>query len=147
VNSSESPPATNLAESSDSSSELPPTLDASMQEYYKLQQELLRLTFLLMGIAFISVWVFYSFNIAINYVIGASTGVIYLRMLARNVEQLGREKKRVVSSSRLAILIGVIVIASRWDQLQILPIFLGFLTYKVAIIFFVLRTVALPNSN
>lgn len=147
MNSSESPPATNLAESSDSSSELPPTLDASMQEYYKLQQELLRLTFLLMGIAFISVWVFYSFNIAINYVIGASTGVIYLRMLARNVEQLGREKKRVVSSSRLAILIGVIVIASRWDQLQILPIFLGFLTYKVAIIFFVLRTVALPNSN
>lgn len=122
-------------------------LDASMQEYYKLQQELLRLTFWLMGIAFISVWLFYSFNIAINYVIGASTGVIYLRMLARNVEQLGREKKRVVSSSRLAILIGLIVIASRWEQLQILPIFLGFLTYKVAIIFFMLRSVALPNSN
>ncbi|MBE9179247.1 ATP synthase subunit I [Oculatella sp. LEGE 06141] len=117
-----------------------------MQEYYKLQQDLFKVILILTAIIFVSVWIFYSLNIALNYLIGACTGVVYLRMLARNVEQLGRGKNRV-SSSRLALLIGLILIASRWDQLQIMPIFLGFLTYKVAIIFYMLRTAILPDSN
>ncbi|WP_339383270.1 ATP synthase subunit I [Oculatella sp. LEGE 06141] len=126
--------------------QLPPEPDLSMQEYYKLQQDLFKVILILTAIIFVSVWIFYSLNIALNYLIGACTGVVYLRMLARNVEQLGRGKNRV-SSSRLALLIGLILIASRWDQLQIMPIFLGFLTYKVAIIFYMLRTAILPDSN
>lgn len=117
-----------------------------MQEYYKLQEDLLKATLILTGVVFISVWIFYSFNIAINYLIGACTGVVYLRMLARNVAQLGRGQKKI-TSSRLALLIGVILIASRVDQLQIMPIFLGFMTYKAALIFYMLRTSILPGSN
>ncbi|HEY9647033.1 MAG TPA: ATP synthase subunit I [Chroococcidiopsis sp.] len=117
-----------------------------MQEFNKLQQDLLITTLAFTGLAFSSVWIFYSLNIALNYLIGACTGVVYLRMLARNVEQLGRQRERL-GSARLALLIGVIVVASRWNQLQILPIFLGFLTYKAAVIFYMLRTVILPNSN
>jgi ATP synthase protein I len=125
---------------------LPPEPNQSMQEYYKLQQDLFKTILLIGGVVFVSVWVFYSLNIALNYLIGACTGVVYLRMLAKNVEQLGREKQRI-SNTRLALLIGLILVASRWDQLQILPIFLGFLTYKVAIIFYTLRTAILPESN
>ncbi len=117
-----------------------------MQEYYQLQQDLLKVTLILTGIIFVSVWIFYSLNIAINYLIGACTGVVYLRMLARNVAQLGREKQKV-SSSRLALLVGVILVASRLDQLLILPIFLGFLTYKAAVIFYMLRTSIMPGSD
>jgi ATP synthase protein I len=117
-----------------------------MQEYYQLQQDLLRATLLLTGMVFVSVWIFYSLNIALNYLIGACTGVVYLRMLARNVEQLGRERKRI-SNTRLALLIGLILVASRWDQLQIMPIFLGFLTYKAALIFYMLRTAVLPDTK
>lgn len=117
-----------------------------MQEYYKLQEDLLKVTLILTGIVFVSVWIFYSLNIALNYLIGACTGVVYLRMLARNVAQLGREQKKI-SSSRLALLVGVILVASRVDQLQIMPIFLGFMTYKAAVIFYMLRTSILPGSN
>ncbi|NJR64673.1 MAG: ATP synthase subunit I [Leptolyngbyaceae cyanobacterium CRU_2_3] len=117
-----------------------------MQEFFQLQESLLKVTLIITGVAFISVWIFYSLNIALNYLLGACTGVVYLRMLARNVAQLGRERKQL-GSSRLALLIGVIVVASRLNELQIMPIFLGFLTYKVAIIFYMLKTTLLPESR
>lgn len=117
-----------------------------MQEYYKLQEDLLKVTLILTGIVFVSVWIFYSLNIALNYLIGACTGVVYLRMLARNVAQLGRERSKL-DSSRLALLVGVILVASRLDQLQIMPIFLGFMTYKAAVIFYMLQTSIFPESN
>ncbi|NJN85178.1 MAG: ATP synthase subunit I [Leptolyngbyaceae cyanobacterium SL_7_1] len=117
-----------------------------MQEYYQLQRELFSVTVVMAAVVFVSVWVVYSLNIALNYLIGACTGVVYLRMLARNVEQLGKNTGSI-SKTRLALLVGVILVASRWDQLQIMPIFLGFLTYKAAVIFYMLRTTILPNSN
>ncbi|MBW4467955.1 MAG: ATP synthase subunit I [Pegethrix bostrychoides GSE-TBD4-15B] len=117
-----------------------------MQEYYQLQQDLLKVTLVLTGIIFISVWIFYSLNIALNYLLGACTGVVYLRMLARNVAQLGRSQSKV-SSSRLALIAGVIIVASRLDQLMIMPIFLGFMTYKAAVIFYMLQTSIMPSSD
>lgn len=130
----------------DPSVELPDQPDASMQEYYKLQSDLLLTTLAMTAIIFASVWIVYSLNIALNYLIGACTGVVYLRMLARNVEQLGREKGRI-GNTRLILLVGLILIASRWNQLQIMPIFLGFLTYKAAVIFYMLRTSILPSQG
>lgn len=117
-----------------------------MQEFYQLQQDLLKVSLLLTAIIFVSVWIFYSLNIALNYLIGACTGVVYLKMLARNVEQLGRQKKRI-GKTQLAVFIGLIILASQWNQLQILPIFLGFLTYKAAIIVYMFRTLDLPSSS
>jgi ATP synthase protein I len=133
-------------ENADSLAALPSEPDSSMQEYYQLQEELLKLTLILTAVVFGSVWAFYSLNTALNYLIGACTGVVYLRMLARNVAQLGRERSKL-GSARLALLIGVIVIAARLNELQIMPIFLGFLTYKAAVIFYMLRTTILPNSD
>jgi ATP synthase protein I len=125
---------------------LPAEPNASMEEYYQLQQDLLKVTLILTGIIFVSVWIFYSLNIALNYLLGACTGVVYLRLLARNVAQIGRGQSKV-SSSRLALLVGVIIAASRLDQLLILPIFLGFMTYKAAVIFYMLQTSILPSSD
>jgi ATP synthase protein I len=126
--------------------EMSPEPDSSIQEYHALQQELLYTTLVMAAIAFFPVWIFYSLNIALNYLIGACTGVVYLRMLARNVEQLGRGTQQL-NKTRLVLLVGLILIASRWDQLQIMPIFLGFLTYKAAVIFYMLRSVLLPSSS
>lgn len=113
-------------------------INSSMQEFYQLYQELLLITLVLTGVIFISVWVFYSLNVALNYLLGACTGVVYLRMLAKDVERLGTEKKQL-SKTRLALLVGLILLASRWNQLQLLPIFLGFLTYKATLIIYVVR--------
>jgi ATP synthase protein I len=147
VNAPESPPETISQENESSpATVLPSEPNSSMQEYYQLQEELLKITLILTGVVFVSVWAFYSLNTALNYLIGACTGVVYLRMLARNVAQLGRERNKL-GSARLALLIGVIVLATRLNELQIMPIFLGFLTYKAAVIFYMLRTTILPDSN
>lgn len=118
----------------------------SMQEYYQLQQELLLTTIILTGIIFVFVWYFYSLNIALNYLLGACTGVVYLKVLARNVGQFGREKSQI-GKSQLVIFIGLIIVATQWKQLQVLPIFLGFLTYKGALIVYMLRTLMPSNSR
>lgn len=123
-----------------------PDSDSSMQEYYQLKQTLLLVTLAMTGFIFICVWVFYSLNIALNYLIGACTGMVYLRMLAKDVERLGQQNKRP-SSARLALVIGLIVVASQRQNLHILPIFLGFLTFKAAIIVYVLQSTLLPASK
>ncbi|XGV99842.1 MAG: ATP synthase subunit I [Leptolyngbya sp. BL-A-14] len=120
--------------------------NASMQEYYQLQKELLVTTLVLTGLIFITVAFFYPINIALNYLLGACTGVVYLKVLARNVEQLGTSKKQV-GKSQLAIFIGLIIVATQWNQLQVLPIFLGFLTYKGTLLVYMLRILLLTDSR
>jgi len=112
----------------------------SMQEYYKLQQELLVMVLILSGIAFVSVWLVYGLNIALNYLLGACTGVVYLKVLARNVERVGTDGSKRVGSSQLALFVALIILATQLNQLHILPIFLGFLTYKASLIVYMLRS-------
>lgn len=137
-----------------SEGETPPLLqkppsETSMQDYYQLQLNLLRLTVVFGALIFPCVWFAYSPNTALNYLLGATTGVVYLRMLARSVGKIGREASpnSGTSSGRLAILIGVLVVATQWEQLSVLPVFLGFLTYKAALIAFVLWTAVMPSSD
>jgi len=137
---------TSATEELDQPSSLPPQTSSSMQEYHRLQRMLLLITLAITGMVFIPVWIVYSLNIALNYLIGACTGVVYLKMLARDVEQLGRQKQRL-SKTRFAVLIGVLIVASQWGQLQILPIFLGFLTYKATLIVYMVQSLMPPDRH
>jgi ATP synthase protein I len=119
---------------------------ASMQEFYELQNELLLTTIVLTGVIFGFVWFFYSLNIALNYLLGACTGVVYLKVLARNVEKLGRQKNQL-GKSHLAIFIGLIIVATQWNQLHVLPCFLGFLTYKGTLLIYMFRTLMPSDSR
>jgi ATP synthase protein I len=125
---------------------LPEEPSASMQEFYQLQWELLLTTVLLTGVIFVFVWFFYSLNIALNYLLGACTGVVYLKVLARNVEQLGTQKSQL-GKSHLAIFIGLIIVATQWNQLHVLPCFLGFLTYKGTLLIYMFRTLMPSDSR
>lgn len=136
------PVISNEAESN-ASANLP---DLGMQEYAQLKQELYGVTLILMGVIFVSVWVFYARSIALNYLLGASTGLIYLRMLARDVDRLSQDF-RSFSKTRFAVFIGAIVLATQLDQLQILPIFLGFLTYKATLIVYIVRLSLFPDRT
>ncbi len=110
----------------------------SMAEYYQLKRNLLTLTLLLSIGIFLCVWGFYGLDIALNYGLGAFVGVVFLELLARNVERLGGQGSSL-GKSHIALFIGLIIIATRLPQLQVLPIFLGFLTYKVTLLIYVLR--------
>ena len=113
------------------------TQEDSMGEYYQLKQTLLWVTLLITGISFVLVWIFYSLNIALNYLLGASFGLVYLNMLAREVERVGHRKRRI-GATRLALFVGLILVATQLQQLKIMPIFFGFMTYKAAILFYIL---------
>ncbi|NJK37330.1 MAG: ATP synthase subunit I [Oscillatoriales cyanobacterium RM2_1_1] len=117
-----------------------------MAEYYQLQRELLEITLALTGVIFVTVCFFYPLKIALNYLLGALVSAYYLRLLGKDVEKLGREQQ-ALSKARLAVFVGLIIVAARSNQLQILPVFLGFLTYKAALIFYVLRTVLMPGYS
>lgn len=132
-------------ELADVAADLPPASQEAMAEYFRLQQNLLLMTLGLTAFIFVSVWLAYSLHIALNYLIGACVGVVYLRMLAKSVAELGRERGRL-GSGRLAIFIGLIIFSTQYQQLEIVPAFLGFLTYKAALIVYTLWTSILPES-
>lgn len=117
----------------------------SMEDYYKLQQFLLKYSLLLMVLLFPLVWFFYSVNIAFNYLLGASVGILYLRMLFKDVEKIGVGKGRV-GSKGLLIFSGLIIVACRWQHLHVIPVFLGFLTYKAAIMIYMFKSL-MPQSQ
>ena len=137
---------TPITEENQSTVEESAIADNSMTEYYQLKQNLLLVTLGLTATIFISVWITYTLNTALNYMIGACVGIVYLGMLAREVEKIGVRKKGV-GSTRLALIAGVIIVATQQQQLQIVPIFLGFLTYKAAIILYVVQTTLMPADK
>jgi len=124
---------------------LPPEFDASMADYYRLQKRLLLLSFMVTGVAFFVTCFAYSLSIALNYLIGASVGIFYLRMLGKDVARMGRGGSRF-GGTRLVLVVGLIILASQWNQLQILPIFLGFLTYKAAILIYTVQVLVTPKE-
>ncbi len=128
-----------LIDEAASPSEPREAMPASMAEYEQLKLWLFSATLILSGLIFVAVWLAYTPSIALNYLLGACVGVVYLRMLSRDVDRLGVQKSRL-GATRLALFVGLMVIATQRQQLQVLPIFLGFLTYKGAILLYLLST-------
>jgi ATP synthase protein I len=118
----------------------------SMAEYYELKNNILLGTIIIALVSFILVWVFYSLNTSFNYLLGACVSLVYVNLLAREVEKVGSGKKRI-GSTRLAIFAGLMIIATQREQLQVMPIFLGFMTYKASILFYVLPNSLLKGKN
>lgn len=118
----------------------------SMAEYYQLQRMLLTNTLVLTGIVCPLVWLLYSKAIALNYLLGAVVGVLYLVMLGKEVENLGTSKKRI-GVKGLVLVAGLIFLACTREELQIVPVFLGFMTYKATIIGHTIQMAVLSLSQ
>lgn len=116
-----------------------------MADFYQLQRGLLLTTLTLTGISFFPVWYFFSLNTAVNYLVGAIAGAVYLRLLAKDVERLGQQDR--LGGKGLGLFVILILVASKWQQLHILPVFLGFLTYKPAIIIYTVKSILMPAEK
>jgi ATP synthase protein I len=121
-------------------------IDNSMAEFYHLQNYLLVITLILTGIIALIVGFTYSLNWSLNYLLGAIVGLVYLKLLGKDVERLG-EETGISNGKRLAIFVGLIIIASKVQELHVLPVFLGFLTYKIAIIIYTIQTTLFESKE
>jgi ATP synthase protein I len=103
----------------------------------------------LSGIISLTVWSVYGLNLALNYLLGAGVGVVYLRMLSKGIDQVGQQGKQLSYSkmSRFVLFTVLIIAAARSDQLHILPVFLGFMTYKVAILVYTFQDLTSNRST
>jgi len=128
---------------SDTELEVAPTGD-SMQEFYQLQRTLFRVTVAVTGVAFIAIWVVYSLSTAASYMLGASVGMFYLNRLAKDVATVGSGGLQF-GSGRIALFIGLVVVATQLQSLQLVPAIFGFLTYKIAILIYAVQTAVLPE--
>jgi ATP synthase protein I len=116
----------------------------SMGEYQQLKRELYLITLAITFVAFVTVVVIYGWKISFSYLLGAVAGVVYLRLLAKDVDRIGNESVKL-SPNRLALFVVLMLVAAKWHQLQILPVFLGFLTYKAALLIYIFRTIWLAD--
>jgi ATP synthase protein I len=116
----------------------------SMGEYQQLKRELYLITLAITAMAFVTVVLVYGWKISFSYLLGAVAGVVYLRLLAKDVDRIGNESVKL-SPNRLALFVVLMLVAAKWHQLQILPVFLGFLTYKAALLIYIGRTIWLAD--
>jgi ATP synthase protein I len=116
----------------------------SMGEYQQLKRELYLITLAITAVAFVTVVLVYGWKISFSYLLGAVAGVVYLRLLAKDVDRIGNESVKL-SPNRLALFVVLMLVAAKWHQLQILPVFLGFLTYKAALLIYIGRTIWLAD--
>jgi ATP synthase protein I len=121
-------------------------IDSGMNEYQQLKRELLIAIVALTIALFSLVWLKFGLNIALNYLLGAVTGLVYLRMLSREVESIGGAKTKL-NSNRLGLVAGVLILAAKVPELKVLPVFLGFLTYKIILLIYAVRWATAPTDD
>jgi len=102
-------------------------------DYLELQFRVFRLVFLL-TIFFVGIaGFFWGIQASASLFIGALSGIFYFRLLARGVGRLGTSSK-IVGKVQLLVPVLLVLVSSRFPQLELIPALLGFLLYKPALI-------------
>ncbi len=121
----------------------------SLDEYGELKFKLFAITLIASGVISLVVWSVCGLNLALNYLLGAGVGMVYLRMLSKDIDQLGQQRKQLsyTKPSRFVLFTVLIVAAARAEYLHVLPVFLGFLTYKAAILAYTIQDLTRTRST
>ena len=107
--------------------------EATNDDYVQLQLRIYRLTLCLTAFFVVISAVFVDLRASISLLIGALSGVLYLRLLAKGIGKLGKSAN-AVSKIQLVVPVLLIVTVSKITVLQLLPAILGFLLYKPSLI-------------
>lgn len=109
------------------------TPDNGMDEYRRLQRRLLLSTLLVSVVAVPVAAYLFDRTTALSLSVGAVSGMLYLRLLARSVGRIGPDSKQV-GKGQLLVPVVLVLGCSRIPQLEILPALIGFLLYKPALL-------------
>ena len=91
---------------------------ASSDEYAQLQLSILKATLLATSIAVVISASFFELPTTTSLLVGAISGILYLRLLARSIEKLGVGSKNV-SKIQLVIPIVLIIAVSRLPVMEV----------------------------
>ena len=113
------------------------SLDSSSEvksdEYLELQFRVFRLTSVLtifcVGIA----GFYFGFQAGVSLFTGALSGIFYFRLLARGIGKLGTSSK-IVGKVQLLVPVILVLVSTRFPQIDLIPALIGFLLYKPALI-------------
>jgi ATP synthase protein I len=110
-----------------------PAPPAPDDTYARLQRRLILATLIVSALAVPFTALVFDLATAGSLLVGALSGVLYLRLLARSVAKLGNGSKKV---GKLQLLVPVVLVlaAAKLPQLELLPALIGFLLYKPALI-------------
>ena len=109
------------------------TSERSTNEYQQLQLRIFRLTLVAAVFAVSITAIFVSNQAAISLLIGACSGILYLRLLARGIGKLGTTS---MSVSKVQLIVPVLLFftVSRFQELELFPALIGFFLYKLSLI-------------
>jgi len=109
------------------------SLKGATNEYVQLQRRVFKLTLVATAISVCLTTIFVGFHSSISLLIGALSGLLYLRLLARSIGRLGVGSTSV-SNFQLLVPVILFLAVTRLPQLELLPSLLGFLLYKPSLI-------------
>ncbi|KAL8147564.1 protein CONSERVED ONLY IN THE GREEN LINEAGE 160, chloroplastic isoform X2 [Apium graveolens] len=118
----------------------------SREQYLKLKNKMQLLTLGIGGIGLLSAYVSYTPEIAASYGVGFLGSLAYIRMLGNSVDSMADGARGVVKGAigqpRLLVPVVLVMIFNRWNgilvpeygimHLELIPILVGFFTYKIA---------------
>ncbi|KAK8653433.1 hypothetical protein V6N13_127435 [Hibiscus sabdariffa] len=121
----------------------------SREQYFKLKNKLQVLTLVIGGVGLVSAYVSYTPEVTVSFGAGLLGSLVYMRMLGTSVDSLAEGAKGVmkgaVAQPRLLVPVVLVMIFNRWNgilvpeygimQLQLIPMLVGFFTYKIATFF------------
>jgi len=124
------------------SNELKPSIDTeslannakdSVDEYVSLQQRTFIMTLIVTAFCGLLTLIFVDFNAAISLFLGAFSGILYLRLLAKSIGSLGKNSTSV-SKFQLLVPVLLILVVTKLPDFQLIPALVGFLLYKPSLI-------------
>ncbi|KAJ0112532.1 hypothetical protein Patl1_02423 [Pistacia atlantica] len=118
----------------------------SREQYFKLKRKLQILTLGIGGVGLISAYVSYSPEVAASFGAGLLGSLVYIRMLGSTVDSMADGAKGLIKGAagqpRLLVPVVLVMIYNRWNgilvpefgymHLDLIPMLVGFFTYKIA---------------
>ena len=102
-------------------------------EYVLLQLRIFRINLVVTAFAAVVSILFVDLNAAISLLLGACSGIIYLRLLAKNIGSLGKSSSSV-GKVQLIVPVALVLVVAKLPELHLLPALVGFLLYKPSLI-------------
>ena len=104
-----------------------------MDDYVRLQRRLMMATLAVSAAAVPLSWICFGGSAAASLLLGACSGLLYLRLLARSVARIGSDSRSI---GRFQLLVPTLLVmaAIRIPAIELLPALAGFVLYKPALL-------------